>query len=305
MCKQALIGANDLDKLLTDNEIFIARTRGIGKLSIEDAIDFGATGPVLRASGLKFDLRRDEPYSIYDRFDFDIPTGTNGDSYDRYLVRLAEIRQSVRIVEQALEQMPDGPILPERMPRALRPAAGEVYMRCENPRGEYGVYLISEGRTQPYRLRIRSSCVLQPLGAEAHDDRPLRRRRRDDPRLDRHRPLRGGPVKGSLNHIQYNVRTEQTPGSTRTCSATSRWRHRRRWDAGRGRRPLSFWLMPTPERTAPPFNRDATGLNHLGIHVESADAVNRFFNEYMKPHGIEPAFETPRARPTSVPPTTR
>jgi NADH-quinone oxidoreductase subunit D len=158
VCQQALIGANDMDRLLTDNEIFIARTRGIGKLSAEEAIDFGATGPVLRASGVKFDLRKDEPYSIYDRFDWEIPVGTNGDSYDRYLVRLQEIRESVKIVRQALAQIPDGPILPERMPRLLRPAAGEVYMRCENPRGEYGIYLVSKGTTQPYRLRIRSSC---------------------------------------------------------------------------------------------------------------------------------------------------
>ena len=158
VCKQALIGADDMDKLLTDNEIFIARTRGVGKLTAEEAIDFGATGPVLRASGVKFDLRKDEPYSIYDRFDWEIPVGTNGDSYDRYLVRLQEIRESVKIVRQALEQLPDGPIMPERMPRLLRPAAGEVYMRCENPRGEYVIYLVSKGTTQPYRLRIRSSC---------------------------------------------------------------------------------------------------------------------------------------------------
>jgi NADH-quinone oxidoreductase subunit D len=165
VCEQALIGASDLDKLLTDNEIFIARTRNIGKISVEDAIDFGASGPVLRACGLKFDLRRDEPYSIYDRFDFDIPVGTQGDSYDRYVVRLEEIRQSVRIVRQAIEQLPDGPILPDRLPRALRPGPGEVYMRCENPRGEYGVYLVSRGATQPYRLRIRSSsfCNLAAL----------------------------------------------------------------------------------------------------------------------------------------------
>jgi NADH-quinone oxidoreductase subunit D len=158
VCKQALIGANDMDKLLTDNEIFIARTRGVGRLSPEDAIDFGATGPVLRATGVKFDLRKDEPYSIYDRFDWEIPVGSNGDSYDRYLVRLQEIRESVKIVRQALAQLPDGPIMPDRMPRLLRPAAGEVYMRCENPRGEYGVYIVSKGTTQPYRLRIRSSC---------------------------------------------------------------------------------------------------------------------------------------------------
>jgi len=165
VCEQALIGASDMDRLLTDNEIFIARTRGIGILNAEDAIDYGVTGPMLRASGVQQDLRKDEPYTIYDRFDFDIPIGTNGDSYDRYLVRLQEIRESVKIVRQALEQLPDGPILPERMPRLLRPSAGEVYMRCEDPRGEYGIYLISKGTTQPYRLRMRSPsfCNLSAL----------------------------------------------------------------------------------------------------------------------------------------------
>jgi NADH-quinone oxidoreductase subunit D len=156
VCEQALIGASDMDRLLTDNEIFIARTRTIGRLSAADAIDFGVSGPPLRASGVAHDLRRAEPYSIYDRFDFDIPTGTNGDSYDRYLVRLEEIRQSVRIVQQALDQLPEGPILPERLPRALRPGPGEVYMRGEDPRGEYGLYIISRGQTQPYRVHMRS-----------------------------------------------------------------------------------------------------------------------------------------------------
>jgi NADH-quinone oxidoreductase subunit D len=165
VCKQALIGADDMDRLLTDNEIFIARTRGIGYLSAEDAINYGITGPMLRAAGVQADLRRDEPYGIYDRFDFDIPIGTNSDCYDRFLVRLQEIRESVKIVRQALEQLPDGPILPERMPRLLRPSAGEVYMRCEDPRGEYGIYLISKGTTQPYRLRMRSPsfCNLSAL----------------------------------------------------------------------------------------------------------------------------------------------
>jgi len=165
VCEQALIGASDMDRLLTDNEIFIARTRGVGILSAEDAIDYGVTGPMLRASGIQQDLRKDEPYTIYDRFDFDVPIGTNGDCYDRYLVRLQEIRESVKIVRQALEQLPEGPILPERMPRLLRPSAGEVYMRCEDPRGEYGIYLISKGTTQPYRLRMRSPsfCNLSAL----------------------------------------------------------------------------------------------------------------------------------------------
>jgi NADH-quinone oxidoreductase subunit D len=165
VCEQALIGANDMDRLLTDNEIFIARTLGIGRMSPEDAIDFGVSGPFLRASGVPQDLRRTEPYSIYDRFDFEIPVGTNGDSYDRYLIRLEEIRQSVRIVRQAIDQMPEGPILPERMPRALRPGPGEVYMRCEDPRGEYGVYIVSRGQTQAYRVHMRSPsfCNLSAL----------------------------------------------------------------------------------------------------------------------------------------------
>jgi NADH-quinone oxidoreductase subunit D len=166
--KQILVGADDMDRLLTDNEIFISRTRGIGVLSAEECINWGVSGPILRAAGVKYDLRKDEPYSIYDRFDFDIPIGTNSDVYDRYLVRLEEVRQSVRIIEQALEQMPDaGPILPERLPRLLRPAAGEIYMHCEDPRGEYGVYVISKGATQPYRLHMRSPsfCNLSALKA--------------------------------------------------------------------------------------------------------------------------------------------
>jgi NADH-quinone oxidoreductase subunit D len=159
-------GYPDMDRLLTDNELFIARTRGIGRLSQEDAISYGCTGPVLRSTGFKWDLRKDQPYSIYDRFDFDIPVGTQGDCYDRYLVRLEEIRQSCRIIRQAVEQMPDeGPILPARVPRALRPAPGEIYMANEAPRGEYGVYIVSRGATQPWRLRIRASsfCNLTAL----------------------------------------------------------------------------------------------------------------------------------------------
>jgi NADH-quinone oxidoreductase subunit D len=159
VCGQTRVGIDDLDRLLTTNEIFITRCRDIGAVSLEDAIDYGLSGPMLRACGLRFDLRRDEPYSIYDRFDFDIPTGTTGDVYDRYLVRMEEMRQSVRIVEQAIEQMPDGPIMPEKAPRRLRLPPGEVYMRTENPRGEYGVYLISKGGEKPYRLKIRSSCL--------------------------------------------------------------------------------------------------------------------------------------------------
>ena len=129
-----MVGHDDFDRLLDgQRDLHHARTRDVGKLTqSEDAIDYGATGPVLRASpAWTSTCAANEPYSIYDRFDFEGPdSALNGDSYDRYLVRLEEVRQSVSIVRQALDQMPDdGPIMPERMPRLLRPAAGQVYMR--------------------------------------------------------------------------------------------------------------------------------------------------------------------------------
>ena len=149
-------GLKDLDTLLTENEIFAARTRGVGAISAENAVDWGITGPLLRACGVPWDLRKDRPYSIYDRFDFDIPLGQYGDVYDRYLVRMEEIRQSIRIVEQALEQLPEGPIMPEKMPRRLRGPEAEVYAAVEGARGEYGIYIVSKGGDKPYRLKIRS-----------------------------------------------------------------------------------------------------------------------------------------------------
>ena len=149
-------GIGDIDGLMTDNEVIIARCRGVSPVTPEDAINWGLTGPMLRATGLKHDVRRAEPYSIYDRFEFNIPTGVQGDVYDRYLVRLEEMRQSVRIVEQALEGLPEGPIMAEGLKRTLRLPEGEVYMRNETPRGEYGIYLISKGGDKPYRLKIRS-----------------------------------------------------------------------------------------------------------------------------------------------------
>ena len=165
-CRQ---GMKDISGLFTDNEVFLARSQGIGVISAADAISWGMSGPMLRASGLAHDLRRAEPYSIYDRFQFDIPTGENGDVYDRYLVRLREMEESARIIEQALDNLPDGPIMPERTPRILRPPVGEVYMRTENPRGEYGIYLVSRGAAKPWRLKIRSACFsnLAALGQMA------------------------------------------------------------------------------------------------------------------------------------------
>ena len=156
---QVEAGIKDLDELMTDNEVFVVRCRDIGILSAEDAINFGVTGPLLRASGVAFDLRVDEPYSIYDRFDWEIPVGERGDVYDRYLVRMEEIRQSVKIVRQALDQLPtSGNIMTENLPTALRPPPGEIYMRQENPRGEYGIYIVSDGTDKPWRIKIRSSC---------------------------------------------------------------------------------------------------------------------------------------------------
>ncbi len=159
-CREVLTavrrGIEDIDGLMTDNEIILTRCRGLSPVTPEEAINWGLTGPMLRATGLKHDLRRAEPYSIYDRFEFDIPTGTQGDVYDRYLVRLEEMRQSVRIAEQALEQMPEGAIMAEGLKRTLRLPEGEVYLRNETPRGEYGIYLISKGGDKPYRLKIRS-----------------------------------------------------------------------------------------------------------------------------------------------------
>ncbi|HEY8489777.1 MAG TPA: NADH-quinone oxidoreductase subunit D [Dehalococcoidia bacterium] len=149
-------GIADLDGLLTTNEVFIERTRDVGAIPVEDAIEYGLSGPMLRACGVPFDIRRAEPYSLYDRFDFEVPVGDRGDVFDRYWVRMQEMAQSLRIVEQALEQLPGGPILAERLPRMLRLPPGEIYQRVEDARGEYGLYLVSRGANKPYRLKMRS-----------------------------------------------------------------------------------------------------------------------------------------------------
>ena len=159
-------GIKDLDDLMTRNEVFMARCQNIGNFSAQQAIANGLSGPMLRASGVNWDLRKDEPYSIYDRFSFHVPVGNYGDVYDRYLVRLEEMRQSISIVEQALEKMPkEGAIVAEKMPRRLRTPPGEVYAKVESPRGEWGVYLVSKGGDKPYRLKMRSPsfCNLSSL----------------------------------------------------------------------------------------------------------------------------------------------
>ena len=155
------------DKLLSFNEIFLARLKNIAVMSAEDAIDYGLTGPCLRASGVDYDLRKAVPYSVYDRFDFEVPVGLDGDCWDRYYLRVQEIYQSVRIVEQALDQLPQGEVVSSLGRRLIRPPAGEVYMRAENPRGEIGVYLISDGTDKPYRIKVRPPSFCN-LGALRH-----------------------------------------------------------------------------------------------------------------------------------------
>ena len=152
-------GIADFDGLLTKNEIFVARTQGIGFISAADAIDFGMSGPSIRASGVPLDVRREEPYLKYNDINWNVITRTEGDVYARYLCRLDEMRESVKIVEQCLERLQPGAIMPEKMPRMLRTPPGEIYVRTEAPRGEFGVYLVSKGGNRPHRLKVRSACL--------------------------------------------------------------------------------------------------------------------------------------------------
>lgn len=147
---------DEYEYILTNNPIFLARTKGIGILPKELAINYSVTGPNLRATGLKWDLRKDEPYSIYDRFDFEIPAGQNSDTWDRYMVRIKEMREANKIVRQALDQMPEGDFK-KRVPVLFKPPAGEVYTRVESTRGEMGFYIISDGTTKPYRVKLRTA----------------------------------------------------------------------------------------------------------------------------------------------------
>ncbi len=145
---------DEMQGLLSENEIFITRSRNVGTLSPEMAINASLAGPMLRGSGVAWDLRKADPYCGYEQYDFDIPIGYNGDSYDRFIVRLEEMRQSVKIVNQALDGLPGGPHSTE-VPLALRPPAGEAYARIEGSRGELGYYLVSDGGPAPFRFHIR------------------------------------------------------------------------------------------------------------------------------------------------------
>ncbi len=153
-CKDFGGKVDEYEQLLTGNRIWLERTKGIGVLTAEQAIAIGATGPVLRGSGVKWDIRKAMPYAAYAQFEFDIPVGKRGDTFDRYMVRMEEMRQSRRICMQAVEQIPAGPIL-GKVGKVLKPAPGEVYHSIEAPKGELGYYVVSDGTVQPYRVRIR------------------------------------------------------------------------------------------------------------------------------------------------------
>ncbi len=175
---------DEYEKILTGNRIWLKRNKGVGVITPDQAIDLGLSGPALRASGIKWDIRKNEPYLVYDRFDFKIPVGANGDCFDRYSVRIEEMRQSLRIIEQAVSQMPAGPFNVDD-PRLVPPPhdstydnmenlihhfkyvshgfqvpKGEVYVSIESPKGELGVYIVSDGSEKPYRLKLRTPTFM-------------------------------------------------------------------------------------------------------------------------------------------------
>ena len=158
-CQSFVHRLDEYERLLTGNRIWRDRLKDIGILSASDCKRYSVTGPLLRAAGVAFDLRKAQPYSGYEHYDFDIPTRDAGDCFDRYAVRMQEMRQSVRIIEQALDRIPRGPIM-AKVPKILKPPPGEVYVSIEAPKGELGYYIISDGTTQPYRVRIRPPSLI-------------------------------------------------------------------------------------------------------------------------------------------------
>ncbi len=157
---------DEFDRLLSENEVLVSRLKGVAKLSAEEAIRYSITGPVLRASGVPYDVRRAEPYGIYDRFEFDVAVRYNGDLYDRYLIRLDEIRQSLRILDQAIRQLPEGPIMSVKPQYQVRVPAGEAYGRIEAPKGELGFYIVSNGKPNPWRYHVRAPSFINITALE-------------------------------------------------------------------------------------------------------------------------------------------
>ncbi len=158
--------ADEFDRLLSQNEILLSRMKGVRVINGDDAIRYSVTGPVLRAAGVPYDIRRAQPYGIYDRFDFDVALRHNGDLYDNYLVRLDEIRQSLRILQQAIKQLPAGPIIAGKPQYQVRVPAGEAYGRIEAPKGELGFYVISTGKPNPWRYHVRAPSFINITGLE-------------------------------------------------------------------------------------------------------------------------------------------
>jgi NADH-quinone oxidoreductase subunit D len=157
-------GIEESDKLLSFNEVFLLRTKGVGVIDVQTAISCGLTGPGLRASGVPYDVRKDDPYEVYPYLSFKVPVGEKGDCWDRYYLRVLECHESISMIEQCLDMLAPGPVMAQ-MRRIARPPKGEVYVHCENPRGDIGVFLVSDGTDKPYRLKVRppSFCNLVAL----------------------------------------------------------------------------------------------------------------------------------------------
>lgn len=146
---------NDIESMVLGNEIFQSRTKGVGVITQEKALEYSITGPNIRTSGIPFDLRKVAPYSVYEKFDFEVPVLKNGDSYDRFTIRVAEIRESIKIIEQAMASLPEGPIT-AKVPRIIKPPVGEAYGQIESAKGILGYYIVSDGSTKPYRIHVHS-----------------------------------------------------------------------------------------------------------------------------------------------------
>jgi len=163
-CKYFRPSIKELNDLLSYNKIFIERTANVGVLPGEVAINYAVSGPTLRGSGVKWDIRKNDPYSVYPKLDFEIPfgkgeKGTVGDCWDRYMVRVHEMEQSVKIIEQAVEQLPAGDVQ-VAIPKRIRPAAGDLYVRTETPKGELGYYIVSDGTATPFRVKVKAPCFV-------------------------------------------------------------------------------------------------------------------------------------------------
>lgn len=157
---------DEFERLLSENEIFISRLQGVKVISAQDAARYSITGPVLRAAGIPYDIRRAQPYGIYDRFDFDVALRDHGDLYDNYLIRVDELRQSLRILQQAVSQIPEGPIIAGKQQYQVRVPAGEAYGRIEAPKGELGFYVVSTGKPNPWRYHVRAPSFINITGLE-------------------------------------------------------------------------------------------------------------------------------------------